>query len=634
MKRKALLLLCLVAAATLLFAACDCEHTFSSSWSKNSTHHWHAATCEHGEIRSSYGAHTDADQDGVCNVCNYQIGHIHTFEDTWQFDEQNHWKNPTCGHDEKGEFGLHADDNLDGNCDSCLTHVHLLDGAGFCSGCNKEIRPVVETDIGSVISATTARLHNVISGEMSYSQVSKMKNETVEIAHDVFYLLGTNGTYIKQAYDEVDNDGIKTGNQEVLEKWIKKLSSNDVEGIAAISVNGVYKSAEPASYSVDDLLGYYYAISTLADGYGAEQVLLALYNAYVEYGYGEAEIDHDPINNEYDFKFNVLLVRESVVAGESVYNANYYEVSLSFSYADDYTLKSLDLTCDCWTSDPGTDPNDQSKINKEEVDIEYDPVTGDFKFVQYDAANDKFVEATTRPRSDTYTISVVQTIGTREAIELNDGSEFAPDDFDLFLNEALTSKATSINLTVGSNDKLLYIGCTPADSFISFVKNDFTIVVKDASGNVSSGIGAYLTGDVVYLIPTKPGNYTIEFIALGKTKTVTANVDGIELGGEKTFELVVSDNNCWEDFYEFAPTKAGVYTFYFPVYFGVWSESAYNANAEPEIDPFAVNNVEGGGGYNPKVSHTITITLRAGQTYRFYYGATTKGTFTIGYDEP
>lgn len=631
MKRKALLLLCLVAAATLLFAACDCEHTFSSSWSKNSTHHWHAATCEHGEIKSAYGAHTDADQDGICNVCNHLIGHEHTYETEWSFDAENHWKNPTCGHDEKGEFGLHADDNLDGKCDSCLTHVHLLDGAGFCRGCNKEIRPVVETDIGSVISATTARLHNVINGELTYSQIGRMKNETGEIAHAVSYLFGTNGTYMKRTYDEVGDDGVKTGNEEVLEKWIRIISPSEVDGIAAISVNGVYTHAEPSAYGVDDLRGYYYAISNMADGYGAEELMLSLYNAYVEHGYGESKIDHDPVNNKYDFKFNVLLVNESVAGEETIYNANYFEISLSFTYADDYTLKSLELTCDCWTSDPGSDPDNQSQTNNEEVDIEYDPVTGTFKFVQYDKANDRFVEATTRPRSDTYTITVTQQIGTRGEIEINDGSEFAPDDFDVFLNEQLTNKATSLNLTVGNTDTVLYLGCTPADAFVSFVRNDFDIVVKDSNGNVSSGIGVYLTGDIIDIIPAKPGSYTIEFTALGKTKTVTANVEGIELGGEKSISLVVTDSYCWVDFYEFSAAKAGTYTFYLPAYFGIYSETKYNSMEAPEVDPFEVDQ---NFGYNPTVSHTLTITLRPGQTFRFYYGATTKGTFTIGYDEP
>lgn len=33
--------------------------------------------------------------------------HVHTFSDNWSFDNNNHWKNATCGHDAKKDFGPH-----------------------------------------------------------------------------------------------------------------------------------------------------------------------------------------------------------------------------------------------------------------------------------------------------------------------------------------------------------------------------------------------------------------------------------------------------------------------------------------------------------------------------------------------
>ena len=50
-------------------------HTYSSEWSSNETHHWHAATCEHTEEKSDYAEHSfvkDADETReVCSVCEY-----------------------------------------------------------------------------------------------------------------------------------------------------------------------------------------------------------------------------------------------------------------------------------------------------------------------------------------------------------------------------------------------------------------------------------------------------------------------------------------------------------------------------------------------------------------------------------
>ena len=61
-------------------------HAYSSDWSSNATHHWHAATCEHTEETKSYGTHsfpTKAtavlQEDGTykfekkCTVCGYSV---------------------------------------------------------------------------------------------------------------------------------------------------------------------------------------------------------------------------------------------------------------------------------------------------------------------------------------------------------------------------------------------------------------------------------------------------------------------------------------------------------------------------------------------------------------------------------
>jgi hypothetical protein len=54
------------------------EHTFSTEWSTSATEHWHAATCEHANEKSDVASHSDAGEDGVCDVCNYVIYKLYT----------------------------------------------------------------------------------------------------------------------------------------------------------------------------------------------------------------------------------------------------------------------------------------------------------------------------------------------------------------------------------------------------------------------------------------------------------------------------------------------------------------------------------------------------------------------------
>ena len=97
MKNKFLLILSLVLSVTMLLASCGgtaneggsgeiCEHTFAEGWAVDAANHWHAATCEHGEIKDSLAAHTDANEDGKCDVCAYEVGHTHTFASEWSKD--------------------------------------------------------------------------------------------------------------------------------------------------------------------------------------------------------------------------------------------------------------------------------------------------------------------------------------------------------------------------------------------------------------------------------------------------------------------------------------------------------------------------------------------------------------------
>ena len=178
------LLILLVSISIIGFVGCKDpepahEHTFSDSWSKDATYHWHAATCEHttevsgkaahsfgdwtvtkeatcteegsktgvcevckkevikkidakghcyGEYVSNNDATTEADgtKTRECSVCGYEDTvtdegskiHVHTFATEWTYDGAYHWKAATCEHEEEvSEKSEHTFDGI--TCTEC-----------------------------------------------------------------------------------------------------------------------------------------------------------------------------------------------------------------------------------------------------------------------------------------------------------------------------------------------------------------------------------------------------------------------------------------------------------------------------------------------------------------------------------
>ena len=106
------------------------KHTFSDSWSKDGTYHWHVATCEHTTEVSDKAKHTFGDwkvtkepteeaegsKERTCTVCGYKateviakLAHTHKFATEWTKDETHHWYAATCEHkDEVSDKAAHS----------------------------------------------------------------------------------------------------------------------------------------------------------------------------------------------------------------------------------------------------------------------------------------------------------------------------------------------------------------------------------------------------------------------------------------------------------------------------------------------------------------------------------------------
>ncbi len=111
-------------------------HAFDSAWSTTDTHHWHA--CDGCDEQSDYAPHafgewtiltpatetTPGSRSRACSTCGYaqvqqipELSHTHTYATTYTYDEREHWRAATCGHDVKIDRAAHA--FRDGACSVC-----------------------------------------------------------------------------------------------------------------------------------------------------------------------------------------------------------------------------------------------------------------------------------------------------------------------------------------------------------------------------------------------------------------------------------------------------------------------------------------------------------------------------------
>ena len=104
------LCLVLAFGCVMSLAACnEHQHTFDETkWESDSTGHWHPATCEHTSEQGSKASHS-YDANNKCSVCDYEKQgdnpnppvtdeHKHSFAQGWTSDSTHHWHAATCEH--------------------------------------------------------------------------------------------------------------------------------------------------------------------------------------------------------------------------------------------------------------------------------------------------------------------------------------------------------------------------------------------------------------------------------------------------------------------------------------------------------------------------------------------------------
>ena len=133
MKRKLLITLLAVAsclACALGLAACDGDgggntqhsHSWSQSWERNETHHWHNCTVAGCPVTENSQKDGYAEHDfynGNC-VCGQPKPHTHSWSQSWERNDTHHWHNCTAENctvtDNSQKDGYAEHDFSNGNC--------------------------------------------------------------------------------------------------------------------------------------------------------------------------------------------------------------------------------------------------------------------------------------------------------------------------------------------------------------------------------------------------------------------------------------------------------------------------------------------------------------------------------------
>ena len=119
--------------------------------------------------------------------CSQILGknHEHNFNGEWQKDENNHWKECTCG--EEAQKAKHIDSNSDYICDTCARK--LPEPPKEESGCNKSAAIVLMSVISSLTLALTSSIMRISSAISLIIVFGIILTTFIELVSIRFYIL-------------------------------------------------------------------------------------------------------------------------------------------------------------------------------------------------------------------------------------------------------------------------------------------------------------------------------------------------------------------------------------------------------------------------------------------------------------
>lgn len=573
----------------------SCDHTYSDSWSSNSNEHWRKATCEHSALKSDIAKHSDTDENGFCDICNYEVGHSHTFTDEWSYNDSHHWRNATCSHTSMKEaLGEHIDTDSDGACDFCAIHMHVVSVFGVCTVCGTKLFDTDIADIGEAVDIALLSSSRVLGGKIKYENVcTELKKDVLSQNNDIMSILSTQEREIlytigpSSAYYKVTSKATHDGTvrNSLQESWYQGFEDNSVFGVYSTNSGPLMLDAATQL----NLIGYNLVVSSIANARGPENLLNTLYKLSQSSYASEYACDY--IEGTYSFSFNYLQLNTGT--GADV-RADYYELTVSFTLSDNGALVGLDVRCDCYTNSLYYEDPIEDDLNN---DYTFDSLT-----------NKITLKDTAIP--DIYTYSVVQLEGRRTYVSEHPKSDFIPEEFKIYLDPELTREITgTVSATVGKSVRVYLGDFTPAGTSVSYLNDEFAVLCD--SPGVFCSVNAISSS--VLIFAKEQGTYTVRIVAGDVVKEIIVEASTTPIQEvqppENSVGIYITDNNAWVDMAVFTAALDGDYTFTIApgVYLG-----AMSIDGTPWAD---FNRVDENG--VPR-GDSITVSLKAGESYKFY----------------
>lgn len=691
MKRVLAVLLCLLCAMLLLVACGDNNtdtdnqgnnntdnqghtHTYKTNedWSKDAQGHWYDATCDCEDAPITKLNHTDANNDGACDVCTF-TNHEHEYTEDWTADCTNHWNAADCGHTVAGiNVGAHVDEDADGRCDVCNyiiedLHEHIyatewtygdgyhwhaalcehkvevadkaacnVNAAGVCTVCDAKIKEIDKTDILAVLNAAIANNFKVVTGNVVAKETVYGPSETVENGktNKVYFILGNSDAFV--TFGSYDKTGAFTG---VDQYWYETLANGELFGVQIPyykqnagqrePVRNDILEMYPVSAEAEKLNGYNYTPgSILASGYDDNttlaQTIANLYDILVlNVNISNANSGYDAETGKYSFSYNFFTVNKTDGKDENgvsvtSYYVEYYDVAVEFTVNADFVIDVADFTVKSYRNLEGVDE-----------DISYDPETNTVTMLP-------------QANATVYSYSVAQTSGKRTYVSIYPKASLVPQGFDLCTGTPITDPETlsvigyenlvSLGEVITINEKKyirLALG-NPYPVTSSFAFLDMSDITVTWVNNDPNSTGAMCTMAPSYnwqsksiaFMPKDNGEYTLTITIGETTKSFTIIIDEkkdeIPQDTADTKYVQITTTYGWEDAYEFIAPETGTYTFTIPAEVGFWND----AEAAPEYDPMDPSS-------NLTQPYTVVVKLSKGEKLAYTVGGLEKGVFAI-----
>ncbi len=537
-------------------------HTESSVWSYNGTSHWKEYACGcTGIFEGTDVEHTGREDDGACDICTYGE-HDHTWAADWKYDENDHWMESVCaGHnvviDKKA---AHTDINDDGICDGCswnFDHTHSFDDAIYVADQKGHWHPTIcfdgETPIhvnvkGSFEAHDTLGVDENGNADFSCSvcgnpsfkvnidnainAADKVNGGSVETEDgynkgQIEYAFGKDYTYInKEDISEMDmwNDEwteilYQYESSNTWEYWHHNLGEGKVFSLMHYiygKVDGEIVEGTTYDYGVQkdteagegSMLGNAFTLGfidwSLADTtyYGVENFIAALYNFAVTSETVNGNVNATVDGNNYAFTF------ECLTGGTDYGTYKIVEVSFTLDANNVITKANVDFE-GYW------DPTDDPASNEEGKDYYVKVEDGKYTAVLLKHANP----------DETYSMSITQTAGDRNATSPYDVDELIIRDFTI-VDGATEEEITEESVyTLGSEILIGISGIKPETSDISYDTPELLITVN---GNALSewSYPWYDSENGVYVLyPDTAGVWEIVFTTTDAEKAVSFTVE-------------------------------------------------------------------------------------------------------------